>query len=131
MIIKNKNSNSWYHNPAIYSNTTWKYEDRIIPPNKQLYLRIQRLVEDDQDHTSVNSTAYVAITDETNWYPQTKSGAYAEKIISNIPANQWFTTSLQYRNDTNEPTQVRVWECVTGSTDGGYLKVESAFGGSF
>jgi hypothetical protein len=78
---------------------------------------------------SSTSEARVAVTDTANWYPETKFGALAEQVISRIELDKWHTYSLKWRNDSDEPQQVRVWECASGSTDAGYLRVEEATGG--
>lgn len=116
---------AWQHKPTNATYTTWRYTDRLIPPHKYLFLRIFRLVES----ASQNSEARVAITDTANWYPETKFGALADIVIRDIETDKWQTYSLKWRNDSDEPQQVRVWECASGSTDGGYLRVEEATGG--
>ena len=122
-----KSSTSWHHKPNSILDTTWKYSDHLISPKSILRLKVRRMVES----TSSASEARVAITDTANWYPQTKYGALSELVMNNLETDQWYTFNLQYRNPSDEPQQVRVWECASGSTDAGYLKVEEATGGAF
>ena len=122
-----KSSTSWHHKPNSSTATTWKYADHFIPPHKSLHLKISRMVE----AASSSSEARVAVTDTVNWYPETKFGALAETVISGIEPDKWQTYSLKWRNDSDEPQQVRVWECASGSTDAGYLNVDVASGGAF
>lgn len=125
LVEKNNVKNIWHHMPSNTYNTTWKYSDHLISPKSILRLKVRRMVES----ASSASEARVAITDTANWYPQTKYGALSELVMNNLETDRWHTFNLQYKNPTDEPLQVRVWECVSGSTDGGYLKVEEATGG--
>lgn len=116
---------SFYHNPATSTDVTWRYTDNLIQPNSTLRINCKWATD------SQTSLASVAITNQATWWPQLwKLGVEPLAKVefdSSTPNEQ--IKILSYRNTSDEPMQVRVWECVTGNTDGGYLSTKVVRGG--
>lgn len=119
-----QNDNSWFHAPATSDDTTWRYDDRTIKAHSTL--RIRALWKRAENSAA---TAAVAITDPANWYAGTKGGALAETVFPSSANDAWQESRIEWRNDSDEDAQVRVWECVSGDTAGGYLRTIEATGG--
>jgi len=115
---------AWYHAPATSSDTTWRYEDRLVRAGETLRINARWL--------AVNAAAVgrVAITHTANWYAGTAGGALAEHVFDGGDTSAWDAARIEWRNDTGEDVQVRVWETVTGNPQGGYLKAWEATGGA-
>lgn len=117
---------SFYHAPATAADVTWRYADRAVPPGATLRLRCAWRREG-----SVATRASVAVTDPATWWPQLwplGADALASVEFTGGTAD-WRSELLTWRNTGTEAVQVRVWECVTVTAAGGYLKVEEVKGG--
>ena len=117
---------SWLHVPASNSDTTWRYGDYTVKPQKTLRIRgfFKRY-----SNASISTGAF-AITDQANWYPTTKN-ADSEAIFSDFNSD-WQIKQIEWKNTSDEDAQVRVWECVTGGgtiDDGAYLRTMETSGG--
>ena len=116
-----------YHAPNAATTVTWRYEDRWV--RKGAVLRIlSRWMP-----SAAGSKASAAVTKLSAWWPiiwQLGAEVLAKtEFVSGLEQLKWHSGSLTWRNDTWEDCQVRVWECVTGDTMGGYLRVWEATGG--
>lgn len=114
-----------YHAPATATDSTWSYTDRTVAPGATLRLACTWSREGGSA-----TRASVAITDTATWWPQlwlVGENALSSTEFSGVAESQQLLT---WRNTGTEARQVRVWECVTGSTGGGYLKVEEVKGGA-
>ena len=115
---------TWFHAPATSANTTWRYEDHTVKPHVTLHIRaLWKRAENSA------ATASVAITDPANWYAVTQGGALAETVFGANVGADWTERVISWRNDGETDAQVRVWECVSGDTSGGYLRTIEATGG--
>ncbi len=119
-----RSDSAWFHAPATASDVTWRYADRTVKPHSTL--RIRALWKRAENSAA---TAAVAITVPSNWYAGTKGGALAETVFDSTSGADWTERLVSWRNDGEEDAQVRVWECVTGDTAGGYLRTIEATGG--
>jgi hypothetical protein len=118
---------SGLHAPATADDVTWRYTDRAVPAGATLRLRCAWMREG-----SAETRASVAVTDPATWWPQLwplGTAALASVEFTGGTAD-WRSELLTWRNTGTEPVTVRVWECVTGTVPGGYLKVEEVKGGA-
>lgn len=121
------NGLAYYHSPATSADVTWRYTDRTVPPGATLRFRCAWRREG-----SSATRASVAITDTATWWPQLwPLGAEALASVEFTGGTVvWRSELLAWRNTGTEAATVRVWECVTGTVGGGYLKVEEVKGGA-
>ena len=117
-----------YHAPKASDAVTFRYEDRWVRKGETLRLRSRWMP------AAAWSKASVAVTELATWWPDLwPLGADAlasAEFPPGLEQLRWHDCSVEWRNDTGEDCQVRVWECVTGDTLGGYLRVWQATGGA-
>ncbi len=119
-------SGTWIHSPATSSDATWRHTDRTVPAGATLRLRCAW-----RRDGSAATRASVAVTDTSTWWPRLwPLGADALASVEFTGGSaDWRSELLAWRNTSSDAATVRVWECVTGTTAGGYLKVEEVKGG--
>lgn len=117
-----------YHAPNVSDVVTWRYEDRWVRKGETLRLQTRWMP------AGASSKASVAVTDPAAWWPDLwplHADAFASiEFTPGIEQLKWHGKSLTWNNDTGEDRQVRIWECVTGDTLGGYLRTWQATGGA-
>ena len=117
-----------YHVPNAADAVTWRYEDRWVRKGETLRMRARWMP------AGASSRASVAVTELATWWPDLWTlGADAlakAEFVAGMEQLKWHDGSLEWRNDTGVDCQVRVWECVSGDTLGGYLRVWEATGGA-
>ena len=120
-------TDGWLFAPATAEDIAWRYTDRVVAPGATLRLRCAWFREG-TDATR----ASVAVTDPATWWPQLwPLGAEALASVEFTGGTaDWRSELLSWRNTGTEAATVRVWECVTGTPAGGYLKVEEVKGGA-
>jgi hypothetical protein len=117
---------AFYHAPATAGNVTWRYEDRWVRKGETLRMRARWMPP------GAGARASVAVTEHATWWPDLwplGAEALAAREFAGGTELQWTGGEIAWRNDSGEDCQVRVWECVTGSTLGGYLRVWESTGG--
>lgn len=119
---------AWAHTPNAAAAVTWRYEDRWVRKGETLRIRARWMP------AGASSRASVAITELATWWPDLwPIGAEAlakTEFAAGLEQLKWHDGAVEWRNDTGEDCQVRVWECVSGDTLGGYLRVWEATGGA-
>lgn len=114
---------AWYHAPATAGDTTWRYTDRTVRAGETLRIAARWKAGD------ASAVARVAICDPANWFAGTNGGALAAHAFDGGDTAAWDSARVEWYNGTGEDAAVRVWECVTGSTEGGYLVANKVTGG--
>lgn len=118
---------AWYHVPSNSSVVTWRYEDVFVRAGESIRYHVYWMP------STEGAIASVAFTDNTIWWPDImKLGLdlYPNiKFEAGLQNLHWYSKLLSWTNASNEDKQIRVWECVTGATPGGYLRTWRASGG--
>lgn len=120
-------ADGFFFAPATSDDIAWRYTDRTVAPGATLRLRCAWLREG-----GYGTRASVAVTDPATWWPQWwPLGAEAPASVELAGGTADLRSELlTWRNTGTEAATVRVWECVTGTVGGGYLKVEEVKGGA-
>lgn len=118
---------AFFHAPATAGDVTWRCEDRWVRKGETLRMRVRWMP------AATGARASVAVTDLAVWWPDLwPIGAEAlakAEFAAGLEQLKWHDGAVEWRNDTGEDCQVRVWECVSGDTLGGYLRVWESTGG--
>lgn len=109
------------HAPATASDVTWRYSDRTVPAGATIRFRCAWQRE------GTTAKASVAITNIATWWPSVWTlGAEA---LASAEFSSSGAQLLSWKNTSDTSRQVRLWKCVTGDADGGYLQTEEIKGG--
>lgn len=117
--------NAWHHVPVNATNATWRYEEHFIRNGETFTFNCKFLPGDE------NTVAKIAITDDNYWFPISHGiiPAFVEHSFENKNPLEWEYGYITYKNDLGYDRQIRFWEIVFGSTEGGYIKSWRASGG--